>query len=181
MDVLVGNVVFGQTLNQFVFVEGNPIGLIDPYGLETPNQALDRAIDIVKTFIPKIYNENAIPLFGALPPDVAGHTEFMSGAITINEDYNNLAKIPPTPKGDEWREQFLVIVIHEYMHSHIIDVNGPPLLLLAILMVDHLNYEIGILPSLHGEIYRRSEVLGKHYTPYMKLNKEDWQKIKNCQ
>ncbi|MDY6994757.1 MAG: hypothetical protein SVR94_19400 [Pseudomonadota bacterium] len=201
-DVLVGNVVRGQSLNRFAFVAGNPINYLDPFGLA--QEEVDRAADIVKTFLPHLYNEAAMPKLGDIPHtwftrllqlfgisgEISGYTDEF-GFITISNYFysrpffpnlgwqhnkQRLSKVEQNIK--QTIEELLATVIHEYMHSY--DYNN--YYTSYLLKTDPL-FESGIygfvsLLGRHQYIYERSELLAKFLNQYMLLTDEEWKNVK---
>ncbi len=59
MDVVIGSVADGRTLNRYAYVNGNPISYIDPFGLSADEDrpvwlnAIHRGLDVL-AFIPGI-------------------------------------------------------------------------------------------------------------------------------
>ncbi len=182
MDVLLGNVGEGQSLNRFAFVSGNPIKYIDPFGLA--QQDLDRAISIVKFFIPCVYNSQATITFGkTFNPFQPWHWIYriQGGHIdgyTIDENTiiisDNFSQ-PYHIKGEntpaltrQSLEDLLKAVIHEYQHS------------LDYQLFLKSEYSMFIdFSGRHGQIYLVSEILSRILRKYMFMTDEEWKEKQN--
>ncbi|MDY6994212.1 MAG: RHS repeat-associated core domain-containing protein, partial [Pseudomonadota bacterium] len=178
-DPLVGTIVQGQSLNRFAFVSGRPVSFVDPFGLA--QEHLDRAVDIVKTFLPHIYNaQRPPPIMKFIPPNELGSQgaytdEF--GYITVQAKFY-AGPIPRNPKTGEYHNSskailrdLLETVIHEYHHS-----------------TDRLyysNYFLNIIYNItqiggayfgpHAKIYETSKVLAETLDSYMFMTDEEWE------
>ncbi|RKZ54649.1 MAG: hypothetical protein DRR08_26250, partial [Candidatus Parabeggiatoa sp. nov. 2] len=196
-DILLGNLVEGQTLNRYAYVTGRPVSYVDPFGLAQVD--LDRAIDIVRTLIPEIYTEEGNPEFCFLPLDGTkqydGYTDPFTGKIKIHESFDGKLKMTMTELdiiektfGVQKRhrtekildEQLFVLfsrVIHEYMHSRDVRESIHPFSLIFWSLWDAILGGMK-LPNNHAGIYRDSEFLAKNYFHLMKMSDEEWQEFK---
>ncbi|MDY6994758.1 MAG: RHS repeat-associated core domain-containing protein, partial [Pseudomonadota bacterium] len=197
-DVLVGNVVRGQSLNRFAFVAGRPVSFVDPFGLA--QEEVDRAADIVKTFLPHLYNEAAMPKMGDIPHTwftrllqlfgiesrSSGKTDIF-GFITINNYFYSGSLFPLLSRQHSKRrrldieqkiEGILRTVIHEYMHSYDYNNYYTSYLLKTDPFLDSGLYGFISLFGPHQYIYERSNLLAKFLNQYMLLTDKEWKNFK---
>jgi RHS repeat-associated protein len=178
-DVLLGWVSEGQTLNRFVFVSGNPIKYTDPFGLA--QQDLNRAINIVKFFIPCVYNSQAAITFGkTFNPFQPWHWIYkMQGGYingyTLDEStiiISDTFSQPYYVKGEntpaltkQSLDDLLTTIIHEYQHS------------LDYQVFSKSEYGVFLdFSGRHDQIYLVSEILARILRRYMFITEEEWKK-----
>jgi RHS repeat-associated protein len=183
-DVLVGDVEEGQSLNRYVFVSGRPVSLVDPFGLAQKD--LNRAIDIVKTFLPPIYNDQVQIKFGNTfkwwnprhwwiqfrGGSIDGYT-IPGSPITILIDQDFSRKyFTWNMDGSQRRvarlRDLLESVIHEYQHAFDYQRYWSQYYDLVIM---NLTYR-------HRIIYASSNFIANLFEKYMYLTEEEWQAVK---
>jgi RHS repeat-associated protein len=172
-DILLGFVEDGQTLNRYAFVTGRPVSFVDPFGLAPED--LNRAIDIVKTFLPCIYNPLADIGFGELPIRSKGvyyGITDTNGWITINDVL--ASELDPLDHIDRALiTRLLETVIHEYMHSSDLEEYSNYLSKRLLYW-----FEQEILGG-HEIIRHNAKVLANFFDSFMILSNEEWLKIQN--
>jgi len=177
--------VQGQSLNRFVFVSGRPVSFVDPFGLAQSD--LERAIDIVKTFMPPIYSDNVEIMFGNTfkwwhprhwwnyfkGKSINGYT-IPGNPVTILIDQNfsqryftrsiidgRLLRVPQL-------RDLLESVIHEYQHA--IDYQN----------TNRYYYDFLIMNFTyrHTVIYSSSKFFANQFEQYMYLTEAQWEAVK---
>jgi RHS repeat-associated protein len=195
-DFLLGRVVEGQTLNRYAFVTGRPVSYVDPFGLAEKD--LNRAIDIVKTFIPTIYNPEATITFGD-PSFSWWHPRRWwnewngASTVAITLDANTIImdnsyampiypyrqKLFPCEAGmcRQWTKELtasapkLTQLLENVIHEY-----------------QHSNdykywndwvYNVSVLfTGRHGQIYDVARLFASIYGEYMRMEDEEWEKVK---
>jgi RHS repeat-associated protein len=186
MDVLVGEVGVGQSLNRFAFVTGRPVSLVDPFGLA--QEDLNRAIDIVKTFLPPIYNDQVQIKFGNTfkwwnprhwlyqlrGESINGYT-ISGNPITIlidnnfSQNYFTHSIIDGRPLRVAQLRDLLEAVIHEYQHAF--DYQR--------YWAEYYDWVIIRLTYRHRTIYSSSNFIANLFEKYMYLTEAEWQIVKD--
>jgi len=183
MDVLLGNIAEGQSLNRFAFVTGRPVSLVDPFGLAQKD--VNRAIDIMKVFLPCIYNNKATVIIGnpfkwwnprhwwivLTGGSIDGYT--IDDSITIDEqkfgkDIYPYMRIPIFD-----HEGTIVGYRYEKLNQIAVETLSG-LLEVLIHEYQHVNNPVGS----HAHIYATSKLLGDMLTKYMLLKDEEWEEVK---
>ena len=197
-DVLLGDVGEGQSLNRLAYVSGRPVSLVDPFGLA--QEEIDRAADIVKTFLPHLYNNLAMPKIGSIPYNwliklmqyagldwaTSGYTDEF-GYITINSYFYSSPLFPFLKRKlspqrririEQNLEDLLATVIHEYIHSYDYQENFTNYLLKTDPYFSSGIYGLVSFFGRHRYIYDRSRVLAGYLKQYMFLTHDEWNLFK---
>jgi RHS repeat-associated protein len=182
-DVLLGNVNEGQTLNRYAYVTGRPVSFVDPFGLA--QEDVNRAIDIMKVFLPCIYNNEAtvtlgnpfkwwnprhwwIVLNGGL---IEGYA--VDGSITIDERIFG-GVLYPYRRISIYDDEGSIIGYRRGKPNQVAIDTLHDLLEVIIHEYQHTNH-IGS----HAHVYATSKLLSGLLLEYMLLENAQWEKIKN--
>jgi len=125
-DVLLGNITEGQTLNRYAFVTGQPVSLVDPFGLD--REDIFQSIDFLYEYYSVLFQPaNGKEVVLALSPLLP----FPSRKFGL-QGYNigNIVYIPKCFDTDtlirDDRLELMDTLTHELLHIYINDIVGGP-------------------------------------------------------